>query len=186
MHSTYNAEKALQAFAYLLARHPERKANYYNVLKMLYVADRENMKERGALISTDTLVAFEAGPSLSKTYYSIKGQKENAKHFGEFVQNTKDREVRLLKSPSTGALSKAELQRLDQIFEEFKDFTEAQWEDYTHNFPEWKKNDPKNTPEKRNFIPLEDLIEGVGMSEHKDEILNVIKARNEVDEVLGK
>jgi uncharacterized phage-associated protein len=186
MHSDYNAEKALQAFAYLLARHPERKANYYNVLKMLYVADRESMKERGTVISTDTHVAFEAGPSLSKTYYCIKGQTDSAKRFGEFVQHIKVREVRLLQSPSTGALSKAELRKLDQVFEKFKDFTEKQWEDYTHQFEEWKKNDPRSTPEKRTFIQLEDLIDAVGMREHKEEILNVLKARKEVDQVLGK
>ena len=186
MHSTYNAEKALQAFAYPLARHPEQKANYYSVLKMLYTADRESMQERGTLISTDTHVAFEAGPSLSKTYYCIKGQTENAKRFGEFVQHIKDREVRLLQSPSTGTLSKTELRKLDQIFDKFKDFTEAQWEDYTHMFEEWKKNNPTSTPEKRTFIQLEDLIDAVGMTEHKEEILNVIKARNEVDEVLDK
>lgn len=69
----FKFDKALQAAAYLLRRETCREMNYMRLLKVLYLADRESIRESGAPITGDKIAAMERGPVLSGVFDLIKG-----------------------------------------------------------------------------------------------------------------
>jgi uncharacterized phage-associated protein len=69
----FNIEKAIQAVAALLHFHGSKEMSYLRMLKLLYIADRETLKETGRPITGDRIVAMEHGPVLSSVYDLIKG-----------------------------------------------------------------------------------------------------------------
>ncbi|HSZ59207.1 MAG TPA: Panacea domain-containing protein [Tepidisphaeraceae bacterium] len=65
--------KVTQAAAVLLKTEANRSMSRLRLLKLLYIADREALKERARPITGDRPVAMDHGPVLSHTYDLIKG-----------------------------------------------------------------------------------------------------------------
>ena len=64
----FNAEKAIEVLLYIA----EKSNNIYNVLKVLYFADKEHLAKYGRLICGDSYVAMSHGPVPSGAYDLIK------------------------------------------------------------------------------------------------------------------
>src|SRR4051812_40017770 len=109
MFASFKFEKALQSAAYLLKRFGGR-VGYYELLKTLYMADREAIAERGTPITTDTHVAMPKGPTLSITYNCIKTQSEHDREFQKFIKKH-DIYVELVDDPGRGSLSRWETRK---------------------------------------------------------------------------
>ena len=69
--SLFNLNKTIQATAYLLKQH-ENKMNHLRLLKLLYLINREVLKEDGHLTIYDCAYALPSGPVLSTVYRLIK------------------------------------------------------------------------------------------------------------------
>src|SRR5438445_7076997 len=70
----FNIDKTMQAIAALLHFHGTKEMSYLRMLKLLYIADRESLKETGRPITGDRIVAMEHGPVLSGVYNLVKGE----------------------------------------------------------------------------------------------------------------
>src|SRR5580700_367699 len=67
-------EKTIQAIGVLFRHDGVRRMNYMRLLKLLYIADREAVKETGRPITGGPLMAMERGPVLQEVYDLIRGQ----------------------------------------------------------------------------------------------------------------
>ena len=68
----FNSRKAAQMAAVFAKKHGGT-INVLKLMKLLYLADRESMKQSGFPISFDHVVAMEHGPVLSQTLNLING-----------------------------------------------------------------------------------------------------------------
>jgi len=151
--------KALQAAAFLLARHGG-SMNYMRLLKLLYIADRESLKETGYPITGDHVVAMERGPVPNPTYDLIRGKHRRNLQWDEFMERESYR-IKLVKDPGKGGLSDYEVRKLEEISDRYDACDEWDMVQLTHQFPEWRKNDPGTSSRP---IPIEDILEAVGRS----------------------
>src|SRR5437879_4780475 len=94
----FNLNKTIQAAAVLLEREPGERMNYMRLLKLLYLADRESLKDRGRPICGSPAFAMERGPVLGTVLDLIKGLDPDSDRWAEFIR--KDHyDVELEKSP---------------------------------------------------------------------------------------
>ena len=176
----FNALKAMQAAASLLRSEETKQMSYLRVLKLLYIADRESMRETGRPITGDRVVAMDNGPVLEGVYNLIEGsgycQPTWAKHF--LVQ---DYRVKLVEDPGVGMLSRYELRKLHEVWKEHTAKNDWMIVNDTHEFEEWKKNFASGTARR---ISVEDILRAVGREGDIEEITKEEKERIEIDRLL--
>jgi uncharacterized phage-associated protein len=131
----FRERKTLEAASYILERIPEGPATeYLKVVKLLYLADRELMKQRGRTISGDRMNALRNGPILSETLDLLEGETDR---WAEYVCNPARYKVALLKPVAPAALSRADMKALDATLAEHGAKTWQELIEYTHTLPEW-------------------------------------------------
>ena len=143
MHFRFHFEKALQAAGVLMGLDGDRM-EYLRLLKLLYIADREMLAETGSPITGDRAVAMKHGPVLSQVYDLLKGQDAKAGEWAAYLR-TVNHSVELRQPIGRGKLNRAEVEKLQEVTERYKN--DNVWEicGKTHEFPEWKKNYVPNT-----------------------------------------
>ncbi len=154
-----NLLKAIQAVAFLLKqKHATKSDNYMRVLKLLYFADRESLKETGSPITGDHFVAMEHGPTLSKLMDLVNQRAFNNAEWDKYIEKD-GYEIRLIDDPGNGKLCRYEIELLKRIWEENRELGEWEVAMKSEKLPEWKKNNPgkSSCP-----IPLTDLLDAVG------------------------
>lgn len=141
MKFVYEDRKTAQAASVLLHANGGRM-NYMKLLKLLYLADRQSLIDTGYTISGDTLVSMDRGPVLSKTYELINwGDAES--EWKKYISDPDHYEVRAICESEYGALSDYEEELLLNVFEQFRDFSQWDLVNYTHELPEW--TDPRGS-----------------------------------------
>src|SRR6266481_1622930 len=110
----FNALKTMQAIAALLHFHGTKEMSYLRLLKLLYIADRESLKETGRPITGDQVVAMEHGPVLSGVFDLIKGEHSAWSVWSEFFKKNGYR-VEMVRDPGNGKLSKYETGKLRDL-----------------------------------------------------------------------
>jgi uncharacterized phage-associated protein len=157
----FKFDKALQAAAYLLRRESNHEMNYMRLLKVLYVADRESIRQTGRPITGDQIAAMKRGPVLSQVFDLVKGEHLRSPDWEEFIQREAQYIVRLVKNPGQAILSRFEIETLERVAVDHRERDEWDMVDFTHTFPEWIKNNPGDSSKP---IPLADVLEAVGRS----------------------
>ena len=178
----FQFQKALQATAYFL-RLAGGRMLYIDILKMLYIADRECLSLEGETITGDTINALKKGPVLRTVKNLIKkddSQWERWHHYigTQFNSTTKRLEVFIKKHPGEGELYRFEKEIIQRVFEDHKDKDLVA---YTHTFPEWQKyKEFLESPDTKNSHPitLKDILEGIGKPELWDAVKKNIADRN--------
>lgn len=155
----FNQKKTTQAVAFFLRQSgPSRTANYMRLIKLLYIADRESLKETGRPITGDQVIAMERGPVLSHLLDLIKDTAFDSIEWDKFIERD-NYHIRLINEPGNSELCRYEINKLQEIWDRYRG--DAEWDlvKKTHEFPEWKKNDPGTSSKP---IPLSDILEAVG------------------------
>jgi len=153
----FNFEKTLQAAAVLMTLDGDRMESI-RLLKLLYIADREILAETGVPITGDNAVALKHGPVLNHVYGLIRGQATRAGEWADTLR-TVNHNVELRKPIGRGKLNRAEVDKLQEITDRYRN--DNVWEicDQTHDFPEWKDN---YVPNQQTPIPWEQALEAQG------------------------
>jgi len=137
----FHFDRSLQAAAHLLRQADERAMAYIHLLKMLYIADREYLAERGYPITGDRVLAMQHGPVLSNVYDLIKGKSDQSDQWHQFIQTLpKSHKVRLIADPGVGDLSRASMSKLDDVFKRYSNMAPFRVVHLTHDYPEWQKH----------------------------------------------
>lgn len=162
----FNFEKSLQAAALLLHLDGKRMERI-RLLKLLYIADREMLGTFGQSITGDTGYAMNHGPVLTRVYNCIKGSDVKAPEWSKFIQSD-GHAVTLVGEPMRGALSRAEIDKLTEVTDRFRNQSEWELSELTHEFPEWKNHFVLDTAVR---IPWEEVLQAQG----KEAMIEVVK-----------
>lgn len=163
MHSMFNEAKTAQMAAYLL-RKTGGRMNYMKLLKLLYLADRESMKQTGDSMSHDLFYSLPYGPVLSRTLELLQGQ-PGASWQQLIAKHDYDAELapagRDTATDDLDELSPRNCTILDQVFAQFGGMSERQLVDWTHNHcDEWADPHGSNRP-----IRSLDIFQALGWPE---------------------
>jgi uncharacterized phage-associated protein len=179
----FDIEKLIQTCNYIIKKN-NNSINYTKLIKLLYLSDKESLKNSLQAITGDKYVSMDNGPVLSGLYDLIKGRYRN-KDVQDlwnkfFFKNNYNLDI-INDQIRQDELSVFELQILDQIYEKFRDFSVWDMVHYVHmNCPEWK--DPEGTS-----IPIQpnEILESVGKSsEEIDWILAETRAFEEEERAM--
>ncbi len=172
---TYNPRKASQTVAFFALKTAQRRINVLKVVKLVYLADRENVARYGSPILDERRVSMLNGPVNSFTYNHIKGEvsPEYDGGWSEFVSDRSNHDVGLasknISVDDLDELSDAEVATLEIVWESFGDLDQWQLVDLTHdeaNVPEWE--DPKKTGYNSKTIEFENMLAAIGIPSHEE------------------
>jgi uncharacterized phage-associated protein len=166
MLTPFHLDKTIQATAALLKTSKATRMSRLRTLKLLYIAERESLKETGRTITGDRVVAMDHGPVLSTVYNLIKGQHADAATWDEFMRRDGEHDIQLLRDPGNGKLSRYEIEKISNVAERFEHYNDWALVEYTHSFPEWIKNKPESGSRRK--IPLEDILTAIEMLDEKE------------------
>jgi uncharacterized phage-associated protein len=179
---SFDPIKVAQAAATLMRNEPLRRMSRLRLLKLLYIADRELLQERNRPLTGDRAVAMDNGPVLSETYDLIKGVDFSAHRWAKFFRN-EGRDIHLIHDLGVGKLTRKEIQKLREVSERLAEWDDWAVAEYTHGYPEWIKNRPQKGGQ--NPISLDDLLDAIGLSDRKADLLANEKAESAMEQILG-
>ena len=139
----FNFDRTLQAAAHLLKLTDGQEMRYIHLIKMLYIADRQFLAERGYPITGDKPVAMRLGPVLSNTLNLIKSDHRRISRrliseWQRYVYTPNGSHIaRRISDPGNGDLGKASMSMLNDIFEKYGKSHPFDVVDVTHEFEEW-------------------------------------------------
>lgn len=179
-----NHKKALQATAFLLKQKSftNNSDSYMRVLKLLYFADRESLRETGRPITGDYFVAMPYGPTLSGLLDLVKQQGfDYQSEWDKYIQR-EGYDIRLIQDPGNDSLCRYEIELLRKIWSEHREENEWTVASESEKLTEWKKN---NSGESSKIIPLSDVLEAIGRLDWFKAILETAKEDCEMKRILN-
>lgn len=187
----FDAKKSIQSIGMLLKFENKKQMNYMRILKLIYISDRESLRARAHPITGDYAVAMQHGPVPSKTYDLMRSRHQESAMFDRYFR-IEGYELVLNECPGNSSLSPWEIEILRSTSEEHRFRDEWNLSRFTHKFDEWKRNNPDSDEwqqarpgSKQRPIPLEHIIEAVGLTDHKDSILRDSEDERKADRVFG-
>jgi uncharacterized phage-associated protein len=184
----FNRRKSIQAVALLLKTRPKSQDSYMRLLKILYIADRESIKETGVPITGDTFVAMEHGTMLSRLLNLAKrtkghlDRKPDHIEWDQYISPEPDYEIRLTQDPGDGLLCDYEMNKLREVAKRYKDKGPFDMKEVTHELPEY--HDPGKG--KQQWIPLREVLNAIGLAGVADQIEEEARASASVSRLLGR
>ena len=142
------------------------------LLKLLYIADREALQERGIPIIGGLMVAMKHGPLHSEVYDLIKGAHANEADWSASMIS-QGNTISLKNDPGRLELSPYEIDKLNAVTERYQEVDTWELSELTHEFEEWKFSFVKGTSRP---ISSEKLLKEVGFSD--DEIAGIVDDAN--------
>ena len=183
--SLFDLNKTIQVTAYLL-KQSENKMNYLRLLKLLYLINREALKEDANLIIYDTACALRRGPILSTVYDLIKGQpKQMSWKWQQYIKTGKF-DVSLVKCPGDDELSRFEKKIIESVFAAHEENNDFALIDFTHNLPEWKKYEPdlESVRGRDSYhIKLRDIVNAISEETGKNSVVFSERVKRNVAEM---
>jgi len=144
----------------------------FATLVLDYIADRRCLKETGRPLLGCKAVAMDHGPLHSDLLDAINGTHPKSREWAKHFQQQSKRDF-VLKSPAdNNALSRYEIQLLQDVVAAHEQFDDWHLSELTHDFEEWKKHWQPGTSR---TIPLEDIIDAVGRGGDKAAILSDLR-----------
>jgi len=173
--------KTIEAVGVLIGFDHALRLGRLRLLKLLYIADRESLQETGRPMLGARAVAMDHGPLHSEVLDLIKGEHIHEPEWSRFFRNDGYR-VERIEDPGRASLSRYEIEKLIEVSERFANMDDWEVAERTHAFAEWERNAQRGTSRP---IPFEDIIDAVGRSPEKDEILQDAKDRAVADRLFG-
>lgn len=150
MEFAFNERKTTEAAAQLLDM-AGGSIDLLVLLKLLYLADRRTLIERGMPITGDRMVAMKKGPILARVYDATKGRFVDMPSWAEFISNPReddpDKTVRLRKQPpAEGRLSNYEISVLRDVHTKYGHKDKWDLSELTHELPEFRDPGDSHLP----------------------------------------
>lgn len=175
--------KVAQAAAVLLHRESTGRMSGLRLLKLLYIADRESLAERGRPITGDEPVALDNGPVPGHACELIQGKDFDSASWQSYIHSEGPPDVSVVRDPGVGKLSRQEVAKLHEVAARFDRASDGDLVECTRQYPEWRKNAPPEGSSKA--IPLDDLLDATGMLANKHALLDRERAESAASQVFG-
>lgn len=179
----YDPVKAAQAAAFFALRAGGR-INVLKLTKLLYLAEREFIREHDEPMFFDHLVSMPDGPVASITLNLING---NHTHEGwsRYIKPRMLYDIQVKPGVDLEALdelSRAEIKVLNSLWEKFKGYSHYEIRDWTHkkqNVPEWEDPRGSSFP-----IKHDKMFAGMGKS-NPDQLRQVIEEKRALRQCIS-
>lgn len=185
----FDVKKAAQVVAKLLHLAGKDHANLMWTLKLIYIADRESLRQYGTPISGDEAWALPNGP-VPTTIYDL------FKPGHDFPSDEDDPEVgawrkwfqrdgytfAIREDPGDGELAPFEEAILRQVVAAHGAKSQFELVDLTHEFPEWRTNQVRGSSAR---IPLADILEAVGRADSVEMVIQAQREEAYFDRLFG-
>ena len=184
MASGFNARKAAQVVAYLANKAPDARLNILKAIKLVYLADRESLRQSGFPILDEHRYSLPNGPINSTTLNYVNGDLKDAA-WSELIQDRANHELSVTpagKACGWDELSEAEVQCLDKVWQDFGHMDGYALRDWTHdpkNIPEWE--DPNGSSA---LIPVRRILQNLAI-ENADAHSQVIEDHHRINRLLA-
>jgi hypothetical protein len=171
-----HAKKSTQAVARLIEK-SGGPIDYLRISKLIYLADRQSILERGIPIVGGRYFSMRKGPTISEVMNFVN--RRSAPQWKETISPRFGNEVRLIsKAPEYGSLSESEFEILDKTVVAHSRRTTDELVDWCHkNCPEYEDVPPSQ----RKPIEVESILKGANRSANK--IQKVIQEAKELEEL---
>lgn len=178
----FNEVKSTEAASLLLSLKGGR-ADYWWIIKMLYLVDRKAFQEWERPITYDYYKSLPYGPVTMSIYNIIKKNAPSNFWKRHIVTLPKQSEVMLNGTPAKiKKLSRGEVDLIRKVFDEFGKYSGDELVEYTHTLPEW--HDPKGSSIP---LPLSDILTALHYEPQDIErIASEIQQEEVVDILLGE
>lgn len=163
----FNVRKATQAAAIILAEIPQKPADYYLLLKLLYMADRVSLTQTGYFITTAEPVAMKSGPLPIDVYRCITKQHASFGYWNAHIHRA-GYKLSVATDPGTNSLCAYEIGVLRNVARRYGALHPAVVGRLTHTLPEYRKN---RVDKGMKAIPTRDILEAVGRKEQAEQII---------------
>jgi len=180
----FDVKKIVQIVNYLLKLNKD-KINYTKLMKMLYISDKELLKQNDFTITGDQYYSLDNGPILSNVYDLIgdKHSDKNMQLYWDTFFCKEGYDVKLVHDNQLPGdkISKAEKDVLDKIDKQFKKKSFGDLIDYTHDeklFPEVKW---KEAGESSIELSIEDILKSIGRTEEEIKMIEE-ETNNQIEE----
>jgi len=145
----YNPRKAAHAAAFFILK-ANGSLNVLKLTKLLYLAERESMKQFDDPMFYDRFVSMDYGPVPSTTRNLISGFADSAV-WNECISERSGHNVHLASGEvnfeSLDELSRADETILERLWAKFGNYDRFKLAEYTHkNCPEWEHPKGSSTP----------------------------------------
>ncbi|GMQ79087.1 MAG: Panacea domain-containing protein [Anaerolineae bacterium] len=182
----FNEQKAAQMAAFFLGRRGGAMS-HLKLMKLLYLADREAMRQFEFPISGDHMVSMPHGPVLSMTLNYMDGNIESSPGGWEEWISAKENHELSLRQPvqreALDELSDADIDILETVWTQFGHMSRWEIRDYTHdNCPEWSDPNGSSKP-----ISPKDVFLALGRSSDVAEELDAdIEAERSLNRLFAQ
>lgn len=183
---TFNARKSAQVIAYLIARNGGASLNVVKAIKLVYLSDRQSIKNFGFPILDEARVSMPLGPVNSTTYRHVNGEYDlEACGWSDFLEDKAHHQIgatKVFSSDDLDELSEADVQCLDEVWAEFGHLNQWQLVDYTHDkthVPEWE--DPKGSSLP---IPLDRIMRYLNI-ENAEHQVSLVEDHQHIDRIFS-
>jgi uncharacterized phage-associated protein len=183
MLTKFSVKKATQAAAVLYEADHVDVMTRLRLMKLLYIAEREAVRETATPITGDALVAMEHGPVLSTVLNCINGRSlQDLSYWQQHFENHGPQRVELKSDPGRDLLTPYEVEKLHDVAQRYSRWSTSRLRALTHSFPEWANNyvDGTSTP-----ITDESLLDATGWREERDDILAEARKYAAADAIFG-
>lgn len=181
----FNNAKTTDATVLLLKRNGG-SMNYMKLIKLLYLIDRETLSRWGRPVTGDYYVSMKHGPVLSNVLDLINCGDEPSHEsiWHKYISSPSEYSISLKKGdiPPLSALSKREIEVIDEIFEKYKKADQWKMVAICHDLlPEWKDPGDGAIP-----ISVKTILKAVKKTDAEiREIASEVEHLNFIDKVLG-
>ena len=162
----FDQTRATQAAAFVVKCSGSKRMAYLKLLKLLYFADRESLRENGYPITGDQAFAMKRGPVLSTIYDCITSDQFVEHDIWDRFFCTVGFDVQLKEDPGTGKLSRCDKRTLKNIYEIHKDLDGFDLSELSHLLPEFVTTNEARI--RRNhgseIIPIQETLRALGFS----------------------
>jgi uncharacterized phage-associated protein len=180
----FSTEKTAQAAAVLLKAANGNRMRHIRLLKLLYLADRESIRDTGFPITGDDAYAMMHGPVLSKTYDLIKGKGADAAVWTQWIRKVGRWDVQLAADPGWRKLSRYEMRKLGEVAKRYAGAGDWEIVDRLHEeLPEWRSAYRHDDSSHR--ISEADILAAVGRGDQVQDVLAEARAHLEFAESSG-
>lgn len=161
----FDDRKTTQLLNYL-AQKEGGKINFLKTMKLVYLIDKFHLRKYGKTITGDQYFAMKRGPVASNTKDICKYILREDMDYGEnpyYDKYIKKGRVKYTlqskQEPDLDYFSEVEIESMDTVYEQFKNFSGFKLVDITHDTFEWKcKNEFLKKGALREHMKLSDFL----------------------------
>ncbi len=157
---SFNLHKTIQILNFF-AQKENQKFDKIKALKLIWLADKLHLLRYARPITFDDYFAMDNGPVASNVKNILTPDNSFAfknKYIDEYLQIIDNNTYKSIKEVDFEELSQSEQKVIEEIYSYFGSNDKWDLVDFTHTFPEWKKQTEKLKNNKRVKISYNDFF----------------------------